>query len=163
MVADCDSQVASYISGTVAPIYAKLCTHTPWVPNHNPQRCDRQGDFCIKTFFLDTAPTDCALKSRKSVHSISIASKRKGSFRFFILLPHWLQLASKFCGSAPLWIKCLNSSTQSAISMKLCRYIPTRLRKKWHFKSASWWRSTGQFLFLPSTAAISVKLCMQTA
>ena len=106
------------------------------------------------------APLYMNLKKHVSQHSISIASKQKGSFRLFILLPDWLQVASKVCGSAPLSIKYLNSSTQSATSMKLSRYIPTRLRKKCHFNSASWWRYTGQFLSLPSTAAITVKLCM---
>ena len=69
------------------------------------------------------------------MHSISIAGKRKRTFTFVILLPDWLRLAFKVYGSVPLLIKCLNSGTHSAISMKVCIYMPTRLRKKCRFKS----------------------------
>ena len=142
--------VDSKTLGSIGATPAKFGTHTPGC-----HRCAFDTELwdwpgiappaggCVQNTFLDSTPPFLVQKSRTSVHSTSVASKQKGFFQI-VYTPSWLAtIGSQSLESAPFWTKCQNSSTQSAISMKLCTYIPTRPRKKWHFKkfrSASWWR-----------------------
>ena len=59
---------------------------------------------------MDSNPPFLLQKSRKLLHSISIVSKQKGSFRLCILLPDWLRLAAKVCR---LLRSARNASTQA--------------------------------------------------
>ena len=91
---DCSPTLPSHSLGVVEePLTAFYHLHL--------SQCHQQADLS-NTHFLDSTPPIIVHTSHESVPSISIASKQKASFRFFILLPDWLQLASKVCGSALL-------------------------------------------------------------